>query len=49
MHNQHKVFATGIACRSKVFETELSTHHMLVGVVFPLMVLRITVVSLCMD
>ena len=32
-----------------VIKTEIFTHHMLVGVVFPLMVLRMTVVSLCTD
>ena len=32
-----------------VIKTEMFTHHMLVGVVFPLMVLRMTVVSLCID
>ena len=32
-----------------MIKTEIFTHHMLVGVVFPLMVLRMTVVSLCID
>ena len=49
LHKAHKVLAFGNFSHSKVVKTEISTHHMLVGVVFPLMVLRMTVVSLCMD
>lgn len=40
---------TGRFALGMVIKAEIFTHHMLVGVVFPLMVLRMTVVSLCID